>query len=392
MKDGESIAVTSMSKALVEEGCVVTLLAMNTTKHYTDVSTLPSDFDHYDAIYEVEVNNRLNPVTAFFNLFSSESYHVSRFISVDFKNKLIEILSNQEFDVVQLETLYLTPYIEIIRKYSKAIITMRSHNIEFEIWERIANNTVSKPKKWYINHLSTKLKNYELENLNQYDYLIAVSDRDLKKFKKLGYKNGAMSSPIGLELKNYKICQKKPANHICFIGSLDWRPNIEGVEWFITNVWPKLSLECPTLEFHIAGRNSPKTLKTNVNTRIYVHGEVPSAIDFINNYGTMIVPLFSGSGTRVKILEAMALGKTIVTTTIGTEGIEAKTDHHLLIADTPDEFITQIRKAIDSENLRAKLGLNSLEFVKQYDHNENAKILIAKYNQLINEPYNSVAG
>jgi polysaccharide biosynthesis protein PslH len=392
MKDGESIAVTSMSKALVEEGCVVTLLAMNTTKHYTDVSTLPSDFDHYDAIYEVEVNNRLNPVTAFFNLFSSESYHVSRFISVDFKNKLIEILSCQEFDVVQLETLYLTPYIDVIRKYSKAIITMRSHNIEFEIWERIANNTISKPKKWYINHLSTKLKNYELENLNQYDYLIAVSDRDLKKFKKLGYKNGAMASPIGLELKNYKICQKKPANHICFIGSLDWRPNIEGVEWFIANVWPKLSLECPTLEFHIAGRNSPKTLKTNVNTRIYVHGEVPSAIDFINNYGTMIVPLFSGSGTRVKILEAMALGKTIVTTTIGTEGIEAITDHHLLIADTPDEFITQIRKAIDSENLRAKLGLNSLEFVKQYDHNENAKILIAKYNQLINEPYNSVAG
>lgn len=137
LKDGESIAVTYLSKAMVNQGCEVTLLAMNTSKHYTDMNSLPDDYDHYKNIYQTEIDNAVKPIKAFLNLFSKDSYHISRFVSSAFEAKLIEVLHSDQFDVVQLETLYLTPYIDTIRKHSNAIITMRSHNIEYEIWKEL---------------------------------------------------------------------------------------------------------------------------------------------------------------------------------------------------------------------------------------------------------------
>ena len=137
LKDGESIAVTYLSHALHDLGCDITLLSMNTSKHFTDLNSLPREFNHYKEIQVTALDNSVNAFSAFKNLFSKDSYHVSRFVCPDFKNKLIELLQNNDFDVIQLETLYLAPYIDVIKKYSKALITMRAHNIEFEIWERI---------------------------------------------------------------------------------------------------------------------------------------------------------------------------------------------------------------------------------------------------------------
>ncbi|MBK8700991.1 MAG: glycosyltransferase [Saprospiraceae bacterium] len=388
LKDGESIAVTYLSKALVNQGCEVTLLSMNTSKHYTSMESLPEDYDHYKNIYQTSLDNAIKPHKAFLNLFTRDSYHVSRFVSSDFKAQLIEVLKSESFDVVQLETLYLTPYIETIKEHSNAIIAMRSHNIEFEIWERITSNTRFLPKKWYLKHLTDKLKKYELERLNDYDYLVAVSDRDLKKFKQLGYKNGAMASPIGLELKNYVTISKKSSNAICFIGALDWRPNREGLDWFIANVWPELSKEQPDLKFHIAGRNTPADL-LNLNIKnIVVHGEVNDAIDFISQHNIMIVPLFSGSGMRVKILEGMALRKTIVTTSLGKEGIDAEHQKELLIADDPQTFKNAIIMALHDQNMRENIGKSAQQFVSEYyDHATIAARLIEKYKQLISTPY-----
>lgn len=172
-----------------------------------------------------------------------------------------------------------------------------------------------------------------------YDYLIAVSERDLRKFKSLGYKNGAMSSPIGLDLRNYKNrFTTQISDDLCFIGALDWIPNMEGLTWFLDHVWPELSKMYPELKFHIAGRNTPESLK-NINIKnVIVHGEVSDAVEFVSKYSMMIVPLFSGSGMRVKILEGMALGRVVITTTLGKEGISAEDGTHILEANNAAEF------------------------------------------------------
>ncbi len=236
LKDGESIAVTYLSKALRDLGCEITLLCMNTTKHYTDPSKLPDDFDHYESIHCTPLDNSINAVDAFLNLFSVSSYHVERFVSAPFRDKLVQLLQRNTYDIIQLETLYLAPYVSTIKRYSDAHVVMRAHNVEHEIWERISQNTRFLPKKWYLTHLARKLKNYEVGSLNDYDFLLALTDRDLRKFKTLGYKNGAIASPIGLETGQYVVRPpSKPLKHplsLCFIGSLDWMPNREGLSWF----------------------------------------------------------------------------------------------------------------------------------------------------------------
>lgn len=389
LKDGESIAVTYLSHALHDLGCEITLLSMNTSKHYMDLSLLPREFNHYKEIHVTPLDNSINAFSAFKNLFSKESYHVSRFVCPDFKNKLIELLQNNHFDVIQLETLYLAPYIDVIKQHSTALITMRAHNIEFEIWERITSNTKFTFKKWYLKYLTGKLKRFELENLNKYDYLIAVSERDLRKFKTLGYKNGAMSSPIGLDIRNYNLNNNSAkTKDICFIGALDWMPNMEGLMWFLEKVWPEVNKKFPNVKFHIAGRNTPESLYKKSLPNVVIHGEVANAISFMDSYQIMVVPLFSGSGMRVKILEGMALGKTIITTEMGKEGIHAEDGHHLLVASDEKKFFEQISNILDGQVDTYKIGQAARQFViDHYDHGVNASKLLEKYNYLLQNPY-----
>lgn len=386
LKDGESIAVTYMSKAMHELGNEITLLAMNTTKHHCDLKQLPADFNHYESIETVNIDNRVKAKDAFLNLFSKKSYHVSRFISDEFTKKLKALLQEINFDIVQLETLYLTPYIDTIRKYSKAKIVMRSHNVEHEIWERITQNTSFLPKKYYLKHLTKKLKNYELQHLNSYDALVAITQRDLDLFRKLGFNQKGCVAPIGLDMANYYPDYdsfRKPLS-LSFIGSLDWMPNTEGLVWFLENVMPKVQERFPKIELHIAGRNMPKSLLAYQSKNVILHGEVESSTEFLNQHSMMIVPLLSGSGMRAKILEAMALGKVSLTTSIGVEGINATDQKEVLIADTVDDFIKAIEKAQALGGQLETVGRNARTFaVEHFDNKNIVKRLIKEYHKII---------
>lgn len=386
LKDGEAIAVTYLSKALNDLGCEITLLSMNTIKHYTNIEDLPADFDHYKAIHWTKLDNSLNPMDAFLNLFSESSYHVERFVSNTFNEKLIEVLKSEEFDIIQLETLYLAPYVETIKKYSKAQVVMRAHNVEHEIWDRISNNTPFLPKKWYLTHLTKKLRNYEISHLNDYDFLVALTDRDLRQFKKLGYKNGAMAAPIGIDTSQYCVIPKENDEtetelSLCFIGSLDWMPNIEGLNWFLNKTWPAIHAKYPKMKLHVAGRNTPKSLLNLKIKNVVIHGEVPDAAEFIARHTVMVVPLFSGSGMRVKILEGMALGKVIISTTMGMEGIDAIDKNQILVADSPKEFIDAIGYCKQEPSRIKEIGDNARDFVAEKFNNKELAIQLYQIYQ-----------
>ena len=171
LKDGESIAVHTLSRALSDLGCEVSLLAMNTSKHFYKSSTYPAEASHFKTIRTVAVDNQLKASAAFFNLFSEESYHISRFVSQSFEQTLAEMLQAENYDIVQLETLYLAPYIPIVKAKSQALVSMRAHNVEHEIWERITSHTTNGLKRWYLSHLTKKLRRFESE---------CIAERDLK--------------------------------------------------------------------------------------------------------------------------------------------------------------------------------------------------------------------
>ena len=385
LKDGESVAVTQMSKALNQLGCEITLLCMNTSKHYFDIKDLPRDYNHYKEIHFTSVDNVIKPIDALKNLFSKESYHVSRFISKSFDDKLIELLKQNDYDIIQMETLYLAPYIDTIKKHSNAIVSMRAHNVESEIWERIAKNTRFLPKKLYLNYLTSKLKRFEVDNLNSYDYLIAVTEKDLQTFIKMGYKNGAMTSPIGIDMSNYgkvNFPGIKLKDTICFLGSLDWMPNLEGLDWFLKKVWPVLHMLRPNLKFHIAGRNTPKHILDLNIPNVVVHGEIEDATQFLAEHAILLVPLFSGSGMRVKILEGMAMGSVIVATAMGAEGIPCTDQENILIADNKEMFLEKIEKCLDNPVLMKNISNNAIKFVnKNFDYIQVGKQLLKSYKE-----------
>ncbi len=422
LKDGESVAVTYLSKALHELGCELDLLAMNTTKHYINPDDIPTNYDHYDEIILSDLDNRIKAKDALLNLFTKDSYHVVRYISKDYTDKLMKLLTQKKYDIVQLETLYLAPYVPVIRTHSQARIAMRSHNVESEIWQRIAQNTSFGLKKWYVNLLANRLQKFELDHLNAYDMMVAITNRDLQQFRKMGCTIAGHATPIGLDMSKYnavlppppskrgdvnvKLSQKgnvdedsfsqsekspppegaggrntqttnqksKIKNHqsLSFIGSLDWMPNLEGLTWFLENVWQKIIEKHPAITLHIAGRNTPDEWLKKEIPNVIIHGEVEDAREFITAHPIMIVPLLSGSGMRVKILESMALSRVTITTTLGLEGIDAEPDTEVLIADTAEDFVRQISFCMENADALPQIGARARAFIEA--HFDNKKI------------------
>ncbi len=386
LKDGESIAVTTLSRSLQELGCQVSLLAMNTHRHFFEEEGCPEVLRHYRDIFKVAVDNRIKPADAFLNLFSRESYHISRFVSDAFRQKLVQVLKGTAFDVVQLETPYLAPYIPAIRAHSDALVAMRAHNVEHEIWERVAEHTSVPLRRWYLKHLARKLRRYELDQLEQYDILVAITQRDLGFFREQGYTKTGVVAPIGLRRENYLPDYdsfRRPLS-LSFIGSLDWMPNQEGLKWFFNEVWGGVRQQYPALKLHVAGRNMPDSWRRSLaEENVVIHGEVPDAAAFINQHSLMVVPLLAGGGMRAKIMEGMALGKVVLTTSLGLEGIAARHGREVLVADSPAQFLENIGFCYRQGQQLEGIGRQARHFVlSQYDSQAIARKLLGCYSAL----------
>ncbi|MDX2069421.1 MAG: glycosyltransferase family 4 protein [Haliscomenobacter sp.] len=380
LKEGEAIAVNYLSRGLVEQGCEVDLLAMNTSKHPYTHAEWPQEFDHYREVQAVEVDNRLSIGGAINNLFSRTSYHVSRFDTPEFAAALSALLEKNQYDAILLETLYLAPYISLIRSKSKAVVVMRSHNVEFAIWERVITHTRSAFKRRYLYYLTQKLRRFEIEQLKNYDLLAPVSEHDLQVFKALGYTGYHLVAPIGLDLEAYvvKPLDKNEAIKLGFIGSLDWMPNQEGLQWFLQKVWPLLQGRFPNLVFDIAGRNAPEGFLREKIPGVNFLGEVPNAADFVATHLLSLAPLRSGSGLKVKVLEAMALGRVVLGTSIALEGIPAQDGRHVLLANTPEDFVRQISFLLEKPELAAGLGAAARDLIQStFDYRDVARKMIA---------------
>ncbi|MCK5822709.1 MAG: glycosyltransferase family 4 protein [Bacteroidales bacterium] len=385
-KDGGSIATLNLSKGFAKLGHKVTVLAMNTSKHYFNVDNIPNDLKSKINFFDVFVNTKINPFLAFFNLlFSKTPYNAQRFISVDFKNKLVSLLLKNNYDIIQLEGLYVFAYIEVIRKYSNAKIAYRSHNIEHEIWERTTEQQNGILKKFYLKILYKRIKKFEINIINKYDALVPITERDASFFNKFGNNKSCHVSVAGFntaELKPNFLNTEFPS--LFYIGALDWVPNQEGLFWFIENVWKIITKNYKNLKFYVAGRNAPKWVVNNLKEEnIYYLGEIDDAYEYMNSKAIMIVPLLSGSGMRIKIIEGMALGKTIISTSIGAEGINITNKKNIIIADKPDDFIKGIESVINNKVFSDEIGENAVAFVnKNYDNLTISSSLINFYKGL----------
>lgn len=378
-KDGGVIAKLNMIKGLHHLGANITVAAINTSKHYFDKKQLPSNIAQLANFHDCYVNTDIKPFDAAKNLlFSKLPYNAERFINKDFEKLLIKLLKENTFDIVQLEVHYVCPYIPLIRKYSNAKISYRSHNIEHEIWQRTANNTTLLPKKWYLNILAKRIKNMEMSYINKYDFLVPITKKDADQYQTYGNTKPTHVCPTGIDDSDIE----KTATNFSYLslfhlGGLDWAPNQQGIVWFLENCWNNILAQFPEVTFKIGGRNAPNWLieKCNSYKNVEFLGEVPDAKTFYKENAIMVVPLLAGSGMRIKIIEGLALGKAIVSTSIGAEGIDATDQKEILIANTADEFTDKIGNILKNKDGIKGIGENAINFVQR---NFNNNTIIAK--------------
>jgi polysaccharide biosynthesis protein PslH len=384
-KDGGSIATLNLGKSFASLGHKVTILAINTSKHFTDPSLIPAELSSRIRFISVPVDTGISVPKLLMNLlFSRMPYNAERFISPAFDQRLRELLDSEEFDIIQLEGLYLAPYIRTIRTCSKAKVVMRAHNIEHEIWQR----TVTQQKglrRWYISNLACRIRRMELHYLNLYDAVLPITSRDGEILRKLGCRIPFHVVPMGVnagELIPDNSMLEYPS--VFHIGALDWIPNQEGLKWFFENAWGLVLEKHPDLHFYLAGRNAPQYFKELPYPNIIFSGEVDDAYHFIRSKAVMIVPVLSGSGMRIKIIEGMALGKAIVTTTIGTEGIATTHGRDILIADDPEQFARNVCALVENRNYCMEIGENARSFVaRHYDNGAITSSLAEFYQSLL---------
>ena len=377
------MAMSSIITGLLEAGHQVKILAVNSKKFNVQPEDIPEDFRQKTGIELIDVDLRVKPMKAFTNLFTNKSYHVERFISKTFTNRLIEILKKDFYDVVQLETVFMAPYIETIRKYSKALIVLRAHNVEHLIWERVAKGTRFFLKRAYINHLARTLRNYELSAINQVDGIAAITRKDAAFFRKY-CATPTIDIPYGVYPENfhpnYEVGEKPQFYHI---GSMNWMPNVEGIRWFIDECLDSVVAKVPDFVFHLAGRNMPAWLTSMKNAHIDVIGEVPDAKEFVANHDVAIVPLLSGSGIRIKIIESMALGKTVITTMVGAEGILYDEDINIIIAENKAKMAEAIRRINENPAMATEIGKAARKLVEEvYDNRKITHRLLLFYEQI----------
>lgn len=376
--------MNSITQGLIAEHCTLKVLTMCSDKHPVKKNLITEEYCTNTQFESVYVDLKINMLDAFVALLTGESYNVKRYESHEFAKKLASILKEDTFDVIHVESIFLTPYLPLIRKYSKAKVILRAHNVEHLIWERIAKCTKNIFKRWYVKKLALALKVYELEHISQYDGIACITQKDADYFIKAGCRKPIVSIPFGIIAPDTMDNVDEEPNSLFHIGSMDWIPNLEGVNWFLEKVWPKVLNEVPQARMYLAGRKMPQTLMNTEYRNVSIVGEVPDAMYFIESKKINIVPLLSGSGIRVKIIEAMSVGKTVISTTIGAEGIEYTDGKNILIADTPDEFVMQIKRCIADDEFCAEIGKNAYDLVANNYNNELlTQKLLTFYNKLI---------
>jgi glycosyltransferase involved in cell wall biosynthesis len=347
--DGGRIAMARLATSL-RRVAEVELLSLNPRKH------------------RVEDAQAIDIDTARLRFLPGVPFLVSRFYSRPFRAAVTEAMERFRPDVVQLESPFLLPYLDAVRG-TRAVL--RSLNVEFRIWEGLARNERNLLRRLALQRVAASLRKYEVRQLNAVDAIVPISRADAADYRALGCVKPIHVAPCGVETRPSTPGAK---NAVGFIGSLDFRPNQEAVRWILEELWPRVLLQLPEAKLSIAGSNAPDWLRPRVL------GAVPDAQEFMSSMSVMIAPLFAGGGMRIKVLEAMALGKPVVATRLGAGGIDAE---HIVIAEEVDAFAAAIVRLLRDPEEAQRLGDAAREEVaRKYDSDAIARDLVSFYASL----------
>lgn len=328
-----------------------------------------------------------NKLTQFFSIASSmvfeESFIISRDFTSGMQNAFYNLINQINPDVVHIDHLQMAQFPDFHNSYKTVL---DHHNVESAIIKRVADTTDSLKMKLGAKLEWPKLQRYELATCRHCDMVLTVSEEDKTTLQKLDPTAcNIYSVPIGVDTEYFHHIKREPdSKSILSIGTMYWPPNIDSMLYFCSDILPLIKKDTPECTLIIAGqRPVPAIQALASDSSIRVTGYVDDVCEIARDCGVFIVPLRSGSGVRVKILNAMAMGLPIVATSIGAEGLEITNGEHLLIADKPSDFAQAVMSVLNDASFANQLGQNARQLVcEKYSWETIGKHLLSIYGRL----------
>jgi len=243
------------------------------------------------------------------------------------------------------------------------------HNVESSLWQRMAATETNPIKKLAFRIESAKMNNYECITLGRFQHVIAVSEHDRQQMIKMDSSCEITVVPTGVDTHKFRVAPPSTTHppRVVFTGSMDWEPNIDAAEYFCRQIWPGVLASFPDAIFQIVGRNPHANVLRLASDSVRVTGTVPSVEEYLRDASVVVVPLRVGGGTRLKIFEAMAMGKALVSTSIGAEGLEVQNGRDLILADDAAIFTQSILLLLREDAVRRKYEQSALQLASQHD-------------------------
>ena len=358
--DGGSIAISKLVESFEKINYCVDIVSIS--KSYYNNLEIP---DHYKPSqninqYTFHKKMKIDLVNATISIINNKSIQALRFYDNQINKYIQNLIDSNEYKTIIFESIFSTVYLNKLKFNKDSKLILRAHNIEHEIWFNLSNKNPVKKIIFFI--LGLQIKKMELNIPKFFDYIFTISKNDFIFFKKI-FPNKTKLIPVFFRTKNIKT--KKISKSIVHLGSMDWKPNVEGIEWFTKNVISKLT-ENDKFKIYIAGKKMPKMYLKAKFKNTFFSSKVENALDYISNKEILFVPIFSGSGIRIKILEAMAIGMAVISTKKGAQGIPYKNGHDIMIANSAEDFYKYICLLTNNRELAIKIGENGKRLIEKH--------------------------
>lgn len=303
----------------------------------------------------------------------------------------VRAVSKTRYDIIHADSIHMVRYARAAQLAGGGRVIYNWHNIESEAMSRFAQTVESAPKRWYAQHTAAKLEALEREILPQALGHVVCSEREHQKLSAWCPPAAIHIAENGVDTSAFPgALNPNPEPRLIFVGSMDYFPNIDAAVHFSTAIWPQLRTHLPRLTLTIVGaRPTPQVLELASLEGVTVTGTVPDVRPFYANALAAIVPLRTGGGTRLKILEAMAAGTPVISTELGAEGLAVTPDENILLAsaESPEPWLQSVRTLLTQPECRAQLAASARHLVEsRYDWRSIGNSLATEYAAWMKKP------
>lgn len=313
---------------------------------------------------------------------SPAPYAVTKHTATPVRRLIAEWDREGRFDVLLCD--FLAPSLNFPRRCHTPTVLFQ-HNVESILWRRQADTERRLAQRAVFQLEAWKMDRYERATVGRFDHVIAVSDADRDAMTRMVSADRITVVPTGVDTKAFRPTTRMvtPEPVVLFLGSMDWEPNIDGVQYFVETMWPAIRAAVPGARFQVVGRSPAASIRRLASDDVEIVGTVPSVIEYLHRAAAVVVPLRVGGGTRLKIYEAMGAGKAVISTTIGAEGLDYHDGRDILIADTPDAFARSVIEVLRDAERRRSLEDAALALASQYDWSSIARTFEATLDHAV---------